>query len=231
MQTTEQAQPAATAGTPAPTPTAVTTVGADGKPIAIAVPKTIEQMEGLTARRAELNEQLSSAASRRDAIAEEIKTMPEGQAKTGLEDRLRILDQRIIQLETDIAVTGNQIASAEGDLAYVAERASRRANAGNGDDAEEGFFAGTFTTAAAFMIVIFFRRWRRKRKGPAPARKLDDDSSQRLERLEQGMDAIAIEIERVAEGQRFVTKLLSEAGPLSGRQIAQPVEARVEAQR
>jgi len=31
-----------------------------------------------------------------------------------------------------------------------------------------------------------------------------------LERLEQGMEAIAIEIERVAEGQRFVTRLLSE---------------------
>ncbi|HEX6574248.1 MAG TPA: hypothetical protein VF042_04690, partial [Gemmatimonadaceae bacterium] len=33
---------------------------------------------------------------------------------------------------------------------------------------------------------------------------------QRLERLEQGVDAIAIEIERITEGQRFVTKLLSD---------------------
>jgi hypothetical protein len=32
----------------------------------------------------------------------------------------------------------------------------------------------------------------------------------RLERMEQGMDAIAIEVERISEGQRFVTKLLSE---------------------
>ena len=32
----------------------------------------------------------------------------------------------------------------------------------------------------------------------------------RLERLEQGMDAIAIEVERISEGQRFVTKLLAE---------------------
>ena len=59
---------------------------------------------------------------------------------------------------------------------------------------------------------------------------MNDESSQRLERLEQGMDAIAIEIERVSEGQRFVTKLLSEASPLNGRQIA-PVEERVEANR
>ena len=32
----------------------------------------------------------------------------------------------------------------------------------------------------------------------------------RLERMEQAIDAIAVEIERVSEGQRFTTKLLSE---------------------
>jgi hypothetical protein len=32
-----------------------------------------------------------------------------------------------------------------------------------------------------------------------------------MERLEHGMDAIAIEVERISEGQRFVTKLLSES--------------------
>jgi hypothetical protein len=33
------------------------------------------------------------------------------------------------------------------------------------------------------------------------------------------MEAIAIEIERVSEGQRFVTKLLSEAPALNARQL------------
>jgi hypothetical protein len=32
----------------------------------------------------------------------------------------------------------------------------------------------------------------------------------RLERMEQALDAIAIEVERISEGQRFTTKLLSE---------------------
>ncbi|HEU4995330.1 MAG TPA: hypothetical protein VFT29_10950 [Gemmatimonadaceae bacterium] len=32
----------------------------------------------------------------------------------------------------------------------------------------------------------------------------------RLERIEQAVDSIAIEIERISEGQRFTTKLLSE---------------------
>ena len=33
---------------------------------------------------------------------------------------------------------------------------------------------------------------------------------ERLERMEQGIDAMAIEVERVAEGQRFTSKLLAE---------------------
>src|SRR5215218_6271528 len=32
----------------------------------------------------------------------------------------------------------------------------------------------------------------------------------RLERMEQAIDSIAVEVERISEGQRFTTKLLSE---------------------
>ena len=40
----------------------------------------------------------------------------------------------------------------------------------------------------------------------------------RLQRIEQAVDAIALEAERIAEGQRFTTKLLSErAGTGSAR--------------
>jgi hypothetical protein len=53
----------------------------------------------------------------------------------------------------------------------------------------------------------------------AIARKMDRDSAHpvassdvtaRLERMEQAIDAIAVEMERVSEGQRFTTKLLAE---------------------
>ena len=35
---------------------------------------------------------------------------------------------------------------------------------------------------------------------------------ERLERLQQSVDAIAIEVERIAEAQRFTAKLMSERG-------------------
>ncbi|HXY31742.1 MAG TPA: hypothetical protein VEI06_13615 [Gemmatimonadaceae bacterium] len=34
----------------------------------------------------------------------------------------------------------------------------------------------------------------------------------RLERIEQAVDSIAVEVERISEGQRFTTKLLSDRG-------------------
>lgn len=48
------------------------------------------------------------------------------------------------------------------------------------------------------------------------ARRLDrqalppGDMAQRLERIEHAVDSIAVEVERISEGQRFTTKLLSE---------------------
>ena len=39
---------------------------------------------------------------------------------------------------------------------------------------------------------------------------LSSDTAARLERIEQAVDAMAIEVERIAEGQRFVTRLMSE---------------------
>lgn len=36
------------------------------------------------------------------------------------------------------------------------------------------------------------------------------ETDQRLARIEQAVDAIAVEIERISEGQRFTTRLLSD---------------------
>ena len=37
-----------------------------------------------------------------------------------------------------------------------------------------------------------------------------DEMRQRLEQLQQSMDSVAVEVERISEGQRFTTKLLAE---------------------
>ena len=51
----------------------------------------------------------------------------------------------------------------------------------------------------------------------APAPSVPADVSSRLERMEQAIDAIAVEVERIAEGQRFTTRLLTDRPAASGR--------------
>lgn len=60
--------------------------------------------------------------------------------------------------------------------------------------------------AIAFARII----WRRG-SGPVEDSKLARENAERLARLEGAIDSIAIELERVSEGQRFVTKLLAES--------------------
>lgn len=68
-------------------------------------------------------------------------------------------------------------------------------------------FIVAVTTVVRTIAAMFFS-WRRQ-AGP-----VDTGTSAladaRLSRLEQAVDAIALEIERISEGQRFTTKLLSE---------------------
>jgi hypothetical protein len=51
------------------------------------------------------------------------------------------------------------------------------------------------------------------RGGWQPA-SLPNDVGARLERMEQAIDAIAVEVERIAEGQRFTSKLLASRADL-----------------
>lgn len=63
---------------------------------------------------------------------------------------------------------------------------------------------------------------RRLESRPA-APSVPPDVALRLERMEQAIDAIAVEVERISEGQRFTTKLLSErAAPAAIPGVADP---------
>ena len=68
-----------------------------------------------------------------------------------------------------------------------------------------------FICAAATAIGVpvaraYARRLDREPREPSVPAELQS----RLERMEQALDSIAIEVERISEGQRFTTKLLAE---------------------
>jgi hypothetical protein len=222
MQASAQSQraPVAAGSPPADAaPGTLTIVGADGKTQTLTIPGTEAEVASLKAQRNELSDQLTSVSARRSELAEELSNTTDGAARTGLEDRLRVLDKRIIQLETDLASTGRQISAAPSEL--VASVGDESSPAGD-DNFEGGLMAGGFSALLLAAIALLFARRRWKRAGTGFPSRLEGESARRLERLEHGMEAIAIEIERVSEGQRFVTKLLSEQSPLgTRREIAQ----------
>lgn len=70
------------------------------------------------------------------------------------------------------------------------------------------FFAMCAFIAVGFPLV---RAWARRldRRNAAPAGS-DSETRERLERIEQAVDAIAVEVERISEGQRFTTKVIAD---------------------
>src|SRR4051812_8090901 len=69
-------------------------------------------------------------------------------------------------------------------------------------------FATFPVIAIGFPIARAYAR--RMENPPYQPPQIPSDVAARLERMEHAIDSIAIEVERIAEGQRFTTKLLAE---------------------
>ncbi len=180
-------------------------------PITIPALLTAKDIDALKARRDELTTQLQSVDSRRAKLIKQMKQTSDPIATKGLEARLALLDTRELQLESDLQQTGQQLSSVPAGLIASTSAASTF----GGFDSDQVMILSVLS----ILFVLFplavgvaraiWKRSSRPRATPSPF----TESAQRLERLEASVDAIAIEIERVSEGQRFVTKLLSEGPP------------------
>ena len=176
----------------------------------LALPRTAEQVRGLRERREILRDQLERATNRRENVIEEMRTA-RSEELAGLQQRLRLVDERILQLEQDQAATERQLSNASPEvLAEAAERPERADNTMSEDDAF-GFMTLTFGLGA--LVTYAVGRFRRRRGGAAAVeaarRQQGALPDPRLDQLSQAVDAIAVEVERIGEGQRFVTQLLA----------------------
>ena len=217
MQATTTPPPAPPAAPAAPQAPATTVQTTTTSP-------TAQDWAALRARRSELSSQLNSAQSRRDRLAQSLRRA-EGADRVGLEQRIIALDQRILQIEADMAETGRQLAAAPPNVNTTTEQRI----AANGPRSQDvATVASIFTVFVLAPLAIAFARllWKRA-TGAAAAPRVPPEVAQRLERLEQAVDTIAIEIERVSEGQRLMTRVLTEgngfAALSAGQRAAEPV--------
>ena len=79
-----------------------------------------------------------------------------------------------------------------------------------------GFFVSVIVIGFPFAVAFALRMVRR---GQPPASPASAELNERLERMEHAIDSIAVEVERISEGQRFTTKLLSERETESARAL------------
>jgi hypothetical protein len=199
----------------------------------VGVPTSRAEYRALLDMRGELSNQLQSAAGRRNDLAEQLKTA-DPDARAGILDRLKVLDDRIVKLETEIERTGVLVANTPPALIRETRTVVGQ-TPGLGRSIGDNIvpLTGIVSTFFLLPLAIAMARsiWRRGSEPPRTG--LTDVGVQRqLEQMQQSIDTIAIEVERISESQRFVTKLMSDrsvgaghSDPLRvGHQSAVPAE-------
>jgi hypothetical protein len=172
-------------------------------------------------QRRELANQLENLEDKRRGLMNQLEDpQVNSVAKTGLEARVAELDKRIADVDKQLAAADQAVAQQAAVPGAVPPPDPPRRREG---PPEEVFvLAGMFIVAVFFPLTIAYARrlWKR---GSGAVVAFPQELADRLNRLDQAMDSIAIEVERIGEGQRFVTRVMSENGRAVGSGAAQPV--------
>ena len=168
------------------------------------------QLENLEEKRREMSRQLADPGT-------------EKAVKSGLEMRVGDLDKRIADVDKQLAAADLAVAKAASVPGAVVPNSPRERN---GPPEAVFVLGGIFIVVVLLPISIAYARriWRR---GAAAVTAFPQELADRLSRLDQAMDSIAIEVERIGEGQRFVTRVMSENGRSLGAGGSMPIDVGV----
>jgi len=131
------------------------------------------------------------------------------------------------------ADVGVQLARIDGDVAALQTRIALKQGLPVGTPGvgvrspwnNPGTIIPAVSVVSLVMLLPISVAWAKRigRRAPTPA-PVPSDVTTRLERIEQAVDTIAIEVERISEGQRFVTKIMVER-PSTAAAPAEPASA------
>ena len=190
----------------------------NGKPLTSS-PTAIYQ--AMVKQREVLGNQMERLQDERRDISNRLNSTDEqlSQAdKAGLEKRLNTLDGRIDAMDKQIASADAQVASAAAIPGAVVERPPE---VRHGPPEEVFVLGGIFMFVAIMPISIAYARriWRRS---AAAVTALPRDIVDRFTQIDQAVESIAVEVERIGEGQRFITRVLAEQGKRPALEAAVP---------
>lgn len=183
-------------------------------------PLTSREIAAIRSRRSDISSQLTSSMDRREDLIGELKDAPPS-AAPGLLAQIQVLDQRIVKIEQDMEASGQMLRTGmtvDNGTLRVAPREFGAPDAA----AARGAAMGAMVLVPVFIIWMISKFIRRRRHRTEQQTGIHQDA--RMERLEQAVDAIALEIERVGESQRYQTKVLAEANLMPAMSAARPAE-------
>jgi cell division protein FtsB len=182
--------------------------------------------EMLTEQRHALQQQVEQLSSRRNLLYAQFRNMSDGSARRELETRMGEIDGRLSRLDDQIERLNEQItqamAGASGGERVVVD--VPRVVSGQitvppvnfprqrGPDMRE--IGGIMAAEAVALVLIGLAFWRlgMRRMRQQFERAIGSQAGQ-LTQLQQAIDVIGVEVERISEGQRYVAKVLSEGAP------------------
>jgi hypothetical protein len=178
----------------------------DGKPVANAE----AVYRGFVHQRDELNNQMDRLKDERRDIVNRLSGGENLNAadRAGLEKRVTSIDARMDALDQQIAVADQQVANAAAIPGAIVERPPEIRH---GPPEEVFVLGGIFMCVAIMPISIAYARriWRRSAAAVAA---IPADLMERFTQIDQAVESIAVEVERIGEGQRFITRVLAEQG-------------------
>lgn len=177
--------------------------------------------KAFTQQRSELRNQLEQLESKRQDLTNQLQNDQPGKVdRAGIEARVADIDKRIADMDKELAAADQQVAKAAAVPGAVIEHPP---------EPRRGVPPEAFALGGLFVMVVFLplsiafarRLWRRS---AAAVTAFPQELADRLNRLDQSVDSIAIEVERIGEGQRFVTRVLTDTGRALGAGAAQPID-------
>jgi hypothetical protein len=161
----------------------------------------------LKARENALSDRVRTLSDSREELARDLNERT-GADRDGIEGQIKQLDGQILQTRAELMDVSKEVAAAApAQLAETVQTIYRGFD--DGDMVGAGFIGASITFA--MFIPLLVRTFRRRRQvNPGTTTQSSALGGERIDRMEAAIDSIAVEIERVSENQRFMTRLMTE---------------------
>jgi hypothetical protein len=181
--------------------------------------------------RKEIQRQLERTQETRNQVASWLKAEDITAAdRAGLETRLKETDARISDLEKQLTQADAAVTKAAAVPGAIVVKPEVPRPPQYDETAQIIGTCFTIFVLAPIAIAYARRIWKRGATVIAPIPK---EVTERMDAMSQAVESIALEVERIGEGQRFITKVMGERqlGAGAAQPIQVPVGEKVEANR